>query len=97
MAEENREKPQGVDLTTLEIDQILGLFIGILAAKAWQYMGYRLAPGREEAEKDLTKASAAIDCVAFLAEKLTPFIPEAEAHKLRAMIADLQINFARSS
>jgi len=97
MAGESQEEPQGVDLTALEIDQLLGLFIGILAAKAWQYMGYRLAPGKEEAEKDLAKASAAIDCVAFLAERLAPYVPHEESRRLRAVVADLQINYAKAS
>lgn len=97
MSEERQEEPQGIDLTALEIDHLLGLFIGILAAKAWQYMGYRLAPGKEEAEKDLAKASAAIDCVAFLAERLAPYVPQKEARKLSAVVADLQINYAKAS
>lgn len=97
MSEERQEEPHGIDLTALEIDQLLGLFIGILAAKAWQYMGYRLAPGKEETEKDLAKASAAIDCVAFLAERLAPYVPQEESRKLSAVVADLQINYAKAS
>ena len=97
MAGENQGEPQGVNLTALEIDQILGLFIGILTAKAWQYMGYRLTPGKDEAEKDLTKASATIDCVAFLAEKLAPYVPEVESQRLRVLVTELQINYAKAS
>ena len=97
MAGEKRQEQEGVDLTALEIDQLLGLFIGVLAAKAWQYMGYRLAPGKKEAEKDLARAAAAIDCVSFLAERLSPYIPDAESRRLRALVADLQINYAKVS
>lgn len=97
MAGEKQEEPQAVDLTALEIDQILGLFVGILAAKAWQYMGYRLGPGKEEAEKDLAKAAAVIDCVGFLAEKLSPFVTDEESRRLRAMVTDLQINYTKVS
>ncbi len=95
MSQEDQKADQAVDLTALDIDQLLGLFIGILAAKAWQYMGYRLAPGKEEAEKDLAKAAAAIDCVALLTEKVIPSLPKAESDRLRAMVADLQINYAK--
>jgi len=95
MAQEDQEAGQAVDLTALDIDKLLALFIGVLAAKAWQYMGYRLAPGKEEAEKDMAKAAAAIDCVALLADRLTPFLPRAEADRLKAMVADLQINYAK--
>jgi len=99
MVEEKGEagQPQAVDLTALDMEQLLGLFIGILAAKAWQYMGVRLTPGKKEAEKDLGKAAKAIDCAAFLADRLAPSLPEAEAGRLRAMITDLQINYAKQS
>jgi len=50
MSQEDQKADQAVDLTALDIDQLLGLFIGILAAKAWQYMGYRLDPGKKEIE-----------------------------------------------
>jgi hypothetical protein len=90
-------EPQPVDLTAFELEQLLGLFAGILTAKAWQYMGLRLAPGKEEVEKDLVKASSAIDCVSFMVDRLAPSLPEAEASNLRSMVADLQINYARQS
>jgi hypothetical protein len=89
--------PQAVDLTALELDQLLSLFIGMLSAKAWQYMGIRLKPGKKETEKDLAKASATIDCVSYLVEKAIPYILEEEASKLRALVTDLQINFARQT
>lgn len=95
--EKNEEAPQPVDLTVLELDQLLGLFLGILSAKAWQYMGIRLAPGKKETEKDMTKAAAAIDCVAFITEKLAPSLPADEVGRLRAMVADLQINYAKKA
>jgi hypothetical protein len=95
--EQEAEIPQAVDLTAFELDQLLGLFVSLLAAKAWQYMGIRLAPGKEGMERDLVKAAATIDCVVFLAEKLAPSLPEGEASRLRAMVADLQINYAKQS
>jgi len=55
---QDEEAPQALDLTVLELDQLLGIFISLLAAKAWQYMGIRLTPGKEETEKDLVKAAA---------------------------------------
>jgi len=95
--EKQEEGPQAVDLTAFELDQLLGLFIGLLSAKAWQYMGIRLTPGKEDVEKDLVKASTAIDCVAYLTEKVAPSLPEEEAGRLRAMVADLQINYAKQA
>ena len=90
-------EPQPVDLTAFELDPLLALFVGILAAKAWQHMGLRLAPGKEETEKDLVKASLAIDCVSFMVDRLAPSLPEGEAASLRAMVADLQINYSKQS
>ena len=55
---QDEEAPQALDLTVLELDQLLGIFISLLAAKAWQYMGIRLTPGKEETEKDLVKPAA---------------------------------------
>ena len=89
--------PQPLDLTALDIDQLLGLFIGILSAKTWQYMGLRLPPGKEEAQKDLVKAAAAIDCISVMVDKLAPRLPEGELAGLRSLVADLQINYARQS
>jgi len=86
---------EAIDLTTFDLDLLLGLFVSVLSAKAWQYMGIRLAPGKEEMEKDLVKASTAIDCVFFLVERLTPNMSETDAGRLRAMVSDLQINYAK--
>ena len=99
MSGENKEPsgPQAVDLTALDIDQLLGLFIGLLSAKAWQYMGVRLTPGKEDAEKDMARASAAIDCVSYLVEKAAHYMPEEEAGRLRTLVTDLQINYAQQS
>ena len=99
MTEENpgEETPQALDLTVLELDQLLGIFISLLAAKAWQYMGIRLTPGKEETEKDLVKAAAAIDLVTVMVDKVAPFLDEDDVGRLRSMIADLQLNYARQS
>ena len=99
MTEDNqgKEAPQALDLTALELDQLLGIFISLLAAKAWQYMGIRLTPGKEETEKDLVKAAAAIDLVTVMVDKVAPFLDEDDVGSLRSMIADLQLNFARQA
>ncbi|MBQ04200.1 hypothetical protein CL673_05760 [Candidatus Bathyarchaeota archaeon] len=89
--------PQSFDLTALDLDHLLGLFINILTAKAWQYMGLRLIPGKEEAEKDLVKAAAAIDSLSVMVDKLAPRLPEEDLAGLRAILTDLQINYARQS
>jgi hypothetical protein len=89
------EKPATLDLTAVELDDLLGLFIGIMSEKAWQYMGIRLAPGKTEADKDMAKAQSAIDCVAFLTEKIAPNLSPDDARRLRARITDLQLNYVK--
>ncbi|MBS7638438.1 DUF1844 domain-containing protein [Candidatus Bathyarchaeota archaeon] len=96
MGEEEGGRVQ-IDLSSLDIEQLLSIFIGILATKAWQYMGLRLIPEREEPERDMGKAALAIDCAAFMADRLAPRLPETEARRLKAMITDLQINYAKNA
>lgn len=99
MSEEkiNIGEPQPVDLTAFELEQLLSLFVGILMAKAWQYMGLRLTPGKDTIEKDLVKAASAIDCVSFIVDQMAPSLQEEEVASMRAMVADLQLNYAKQS
>ena len=97
MAGEEQGESQGIHFSALEIDQLIGLFISVIAEKAWQYMGYRITPGKDEAEKDLAKAATAIDCVSFLAEKIAPYIEDKESRMLESLIADLKINYTKVS
>ena len=91
----SKDKDEPVDLTAFELEQLLGLFIGLLSAKAWQYMGIRITPGKDEPEKDLMRASLSIDCLDCLVEKLAKTMSHEEAEKIKAMVADLKINYAR--
>ena len=97
MEDKSDSSQEAIDLTTFDLDQLIGLFISLLSVKAWQYMGIQLTPGKEEVDKDLVKASTAIDCVSFLFEKIAPNLPQEDAGKLRAIVADLQINYARQA
>ena len=94
---DDKEGPATLDLTAVELDDLLGLFIGILSEKAWQYMGIRLAPGRSEVEKDMAKAKSAIDCVAFLTEKIAPSLSSDDDRRLRSMVTDLQLNYVKQA
>ena len=48
-------------------------------------MGLRLPPGKQEAEKDLVKAAAAIDCISVMVDKLAPRLPEEELADARRL------------
>jgi hypothetical protein len=94
---DDKEGPATLDLTAVELDDLFGLFIGILSEKAWQYMGIKLVPGKNEVEKDMVKAKAAIDCVAFLTEKIAPTLSPDEDRRLRSMVTDLQLNYVKQA
>jgi len=92
---DEKDKPAPLDLTAVDLDDLLELFIGILSEKAWQYMGFRLASGKSEAEKDMAKARSAIDCIAFLTDKVAPSLPVDDARRLKSMVTDLQLNYVK--
>jgi hypothetical protein len=93
--EKEEEGNTGLDVTSLDTYALLGLFINILSAQAWQHMGLRLKPGTDKVVKDFKRASTAINCVAFLVNKLEPEIPENESRQLRNLLTDLQVNFVQ--
>ena len=94
LSEETKEKAV-FDITTLDINFLIGLFINILSTQAGQHMGLRTKTGTDKIEIDLEKAKLAIDCITFLTDKLEPYISKDEADKLRNMLLDLQTNFVR--
>lgn len=89
----NQETSRSIDLTELDINVLLSLFINLLSAKAWQYMGLRIKPGTDKTEQDFEKAKLSIGCIVFLVEKLEDQLIDDEKRKLRSIITDLQINF----
>jgi hypothetical protein len=87
--------PSVLDITSIDIYLLLGLFVNVLGDQAWQYMGLRVRPATKKVEKDLSKARVAIDCVSYLIGKLEPQLNDEEKNKLRSLLTDLQINFIR--
>ena len=49
------------------------------------------------AGKDMVKAAAAIDCVTVMVDKLAAFLDEDDMGRLRSLLADLQLNYARQA
>lgn len=92
---DEKQKLGVVDISTLDIYHLLQFFITILTEKAWRYMGLRVDPGSGEIDKDLERAHASIDCIIFLVDKLESHLTEEEKNRLRNLITDLQINYAR--
>jgi hypothetical protein len=48
-------------------------------------------------EKGSGKAAASKDCVAIMVDKVAPFLDDNDVGRLRSMIADLQLNYARQA
>lgn len=91
---ENRP-PGMVDIASLDTYSLLGLFVGIVAEKAWQTMGLRTKPGTDKIETDFDQARVAVDTVAFLAEKISSRLPDDEKRRLEGLVADLKLNYVR--
>jgi len=88
-------QPGMVDIASLDVHSLLGLFLGILAEKAWQTLGLRTKTGTDKVETDFDQARVAIDTVGFLAEKLELRLPEDEKRRLEGLVADLKLNYVR--
>ena len=93
-AEKTEQEPNPVDITLLDIYQLLEVFVMLLSEQAWRYIGLRVYPGTNEIRKDLVKAHVAIDCIIALVDKMKPHLDDAEKERLRRLITDLQINYA---
>jgi hypothetical protein len=88
-------KPEMVDIASLDVYSLLGLFVGILAEKAWQTLGLRTKTGTDKVETDFDQAQVAIDTVSFFAEKLQLRLSEDEKRRLEGLVADLKLNYVR--
>ncbi len=99
MSKENdaaeKEPPGMVDIASLDTYSLMGLFLGLLAEKAWQTMGLRAKPGTDKIETDFDQSRVAIDTVGFLTEKLQPHLPEEQRRHLEGLVADLKLNYVR--
>ena len=92
---EETRPPEMVDIASLDVYSLLGLFVGILAEKAWQALGLRMKPGTDKVETDFDQARVAIDTVGFFAEKLQLRLSEDEKRRMEGLVADLKLNYVR--
>lgn len=87
---------QGLDLASLDVEDLLGVFIGVLSGKALEHMGVPIKEG-EEPEKDLRRASVAINSMSCLVDQLEPLVTEEAAKQYRSLVGDLQLSYVRVS
>ena len=93
--EAERQEARPVDISFLDLYQLLELFVILLSEQAWRHIGLRVDPRTNETKKDFERASVAIDCIISIVDKLEPHIAGDAANRLRSLITDLQINYAR--
>ena len=92
--EKKEQEPSPVDISSLDINELIEVFIMLLSEKAWRYIGLKVNPATNKLDKDLTKAHIAIDCIISLVDKIEPNLDHAEKEHLRRLITDLQLNYA---
>ena len=93
-SEKKEQEPSPVEISFLDIYQLIELFVMLLSEQAWRYIGLRVDPRTNKINKDLAKAHVAIDCIISLVDKIEPNLDNAETERLRRLITDLQINYA---
>ena len=93
-SEKKEQEPSPVDISFLDIYQLVDLFIILLSEQAWRYIGLRVDPRTNKIEKDLARAHVAIDCIISLVDKIEPNLSNSEVDRLRRLITDLQLNYA---
>jgi len=87
---------QELDLASLDVEDLLGVFIGVLSGKALEHMGVPIKEG-EEPEKDLRRASVAINSMSCLVDQLEPLVAEEVVKQYRSLVGDLQLSYVRVS
>jgi hypothetical protein len=91
---EKKEQAQSpVDISFLDIYQLIELFVMLLSEQAWRYIGLRVDPRTNKINKDLAKGHVAIDCIISLVDKIESNLDNAELERLRRLITDLQMNY----
>ena len=85
-----------MDLSSLDVEGLLGVFIGLLSGKALEHMGVSIKEG-EEPEKDLRRASVAINSMSCLVDQLEPLVAEEVVKQYRSLVGDLQLSYVRVS
>ena len=81
-----------VNLGDLEVEGVLGLFIGLLSEKALRYLG---VSEKEENAKDLNRASVAINSINCIIDQIGELIPEEVVDQYRSLLSELQLHYVR--
>jgi len=83
---------EAINLGDLEVEGVLGLFIGLLSEKALRYLG---VPEKEENGRDLKRASVAINSISSIIDQIEALIPEEVVDQYRSLLSELQLQYVR--
>lgn len=93
--EEKEEKiPEGKEVDT---PSLLKICISILSGGAWSWMGLTAHPQTGKIKRDLQQAKLAIDSISLLFNQIEDKLNELERKEIKALLADLQINYVNQS
>ena len=95
--EDEKLEPEAapVDITLLDIYQLLDLFVVLLSQQAWRYLGLSVDPHKSQTQKDIVKAHLAIDCIIALVDKMEPNLTGEDRDRLRGLITNLQMKYVQ--
>ena len=93
--ETEKHETEALDISFLDLYQLLQLFITLLSEQAWRNMGLKVDPRTNEIKKDFQRAHIAIDTIISVVDKLEPQVTGDIKNRLRSLISDLQINYIR--
>lgn len=85
------------ELKPLDVYMALRASFHQMAAVAWQMMGLQPDPFTGKIHRDIEQARVAIDCAAFLLEKLLPQLQGQEARDYQSVLTDLRLNFVKQA
>ena len=89
--------PGAEELKPLDVYMALRAAFHQMAAVAWQMMGLQADPFTGKMHKNIEQARVAIDCAAFLLEKLLPRLQGQEARDYQSALTDLRLNFVKQA
>lgn len=93
--EPEKPEPSAIDISSLDLYQLIDLFIMLLSEQALRHLGLSADPSTKETKKDLTRAHLAIDCIISLIDKIEPNLTDKDKDQLRSLVTDLQLKYAQ--
>ncbi len=94
---EGDAESEPLDMSSLDVYQVLRIFIGMLSEQAWVSLGLHVRPGASDTEVRLTEARIAIDTLKFVSAQLADNLQDAEKRELDTLITTLQMNYVQKS